>query len=181
MDDETGRASKNGKRRRWLLAIDPVFEGGRRGKRAQAWDVEDQLIAVAMFGDVTIDLSEAHSAPDEIEIEAYALLRDVDVLVPEGTHVELFGGVLRGNLENSVSCHPRRATQAHRAHPWSLSARRRHRQHCATPVLSERRPWCSAALTATSKPLRQSRFAVAEGPDGQGNRVLHRADLAHAT
>jgi len=106
MDDETGRASKNGKRRRWLLAIDPVFEGGRRGKRAQAWDVEDQLIAVAMFGDVTIDLSEAHSAPDEIEIEAYALLRDVDVLVPEGTHVELFGGVLRGNLDNSVPVIP---------------------------------------------------------------------------
>lgn len=95
-------AADVGRRRRWLLAIDPVFEGGRRGKRAQAWDVEDELIAVAMFGDVTIDLSRTRSAPDEIDIEAYALLRDVVVLVPEGTHVELFGGVLRGDLENHV-------------------------------------------------------------------------------
>jgi hypothetical protein len=91
-----------GKRRRWLLAIDPVFEGGRRGERAQAWDVEDELIAVAIFGDVTIDLSRTRSAPNEVDIEAYALLRDVDVLVPEGTHVELFGGVLRGDLQNQV-------------------------------------------------------------------------------
>ncbi len=91
-----------GKRRRWLLAIDPVFEGGRRGKRAQAWNVEDELIAVAILGDVTIDLSRTRSAPAEIDIEAYALLRDVDVLVPDGTHVELFGGVLRGDLENHV-------------------------------------------------------------------------------
>ncbi len=91
-----------GKRRRWLLAIDPVFEGGRRGERAQAWDVEDELIAVAILGDVTIDLSRTRSAPAEVDIEAYALLRDVDVLVPEGAHVELFGGVLRGDLENHV-------------------------------------------------------------------------------
>jgi predicted membrane protein len=85
-----------------LLAIDPVFEGGRRGKRAQAWDVEDELIAVAILGDVTIDLSQTRSAPHDVDIEAYALLRDVDVLVPEGTHVELSGGVLRGELENHV-------------------------------------------------------------------------------
>jgi hypothetical protein len=99
---DTGTSRTAGKRRRWLLAIDPVFEGGRRGRRAQAWDVEDQLVAVAMLGDVTIDLSQARSLPAEVEIEAYALLRDVDVVVPAGTHVELFGGVLRGDLDNSV-------------------------------------------------------------------------------
>jgi hypothetical protein len=91
-----------GRRRRWLLAIDPVFEGGRKGKRARKWDVEDELIAVALLGDVTIDLSETKTAPPEIHIEAYAILRDVDVLVGEGTHVELGGGVLRGDLSNEV-------------------------------------------------------------------------------
>lgn len=106
MDNETGTSRTTGKRRRWLLAIDPVFEGGRRGERAQAWDVEDELVAVALLGDVTIDLSQARSAPAEIEIEAYALLRDVDVVVPEGTHVELFGGVLRGDLDNTVPAIP---------------------------------------------------------------------------
>jgi len=106
MEDENGASRATGKRRRWLLAIDPVFEGGRREKRAQAWEVEDELVAVAMLGDVTIDLSQVRSAPSEIDIEAYALLRDVDVLVPEGTHVELFGGVLRGDLENAVPAIP---------------------------------------------------------------------------
>jgi hypothetical protein len=89
-------------RRRWLLALDPVFEGGRTGKRAHTWDVEDELIAVAVLGDVTIDLSDTKSAPPEVHIEAYAILRDVDVLVGEGTHVELGGGVLRGDLSNEV-------------------------------------------------------------------------------
>jgi hypothetical protein len=89
-------------RRRWLLALDPVFEGGRKGKRAQSWDVEEELIAVALLGDVTIDLSDTKSAPPEVHIEAYAILRDVDVLVGEGTHVELGGGVLRGDLSNQV-------------------------------------------------------------------------------
>jgi len=99
-----------GHRRRWLLALDPVIEG-RPGKRAQAWDVEDELIAVALLGDVTIDLSRARSAPDEVVIDAYAVFRDVDVLVAEGMHVEMSGGVLRGELRNAVPAVP--AEQRH--------------------------------------------------------------------
>ena len=95
-----------GKRRRWLLGLEPIFEGGRHGRHAQAWDVEDELIAVAFVGDVVIDLSQTKSAPAEIAIDAYAILRDVDVLVAEGTHVELFGGVLRGDLRNEVPAVP---------------------------------------------------------------------------
>ncbi len=91
-----------GRRRRWLLALDPVFEAGRQGKRARAWDVEDELIAVALLGDVTIDLSDTRSAPAEIAIDAYAIGRDVDVLVGPRVHVELFGGVVRGDLRNDV-------------------------------------------------------------------------------
>jgi hypothetical protein len=49
-DDEQRRAP--GKRRRWLLGLEPISEGGLKGKRAQAWDVEDELIAVALLGDV---------------------------------------------------------------------------------------------------------------------------------
>jgi hypothetical protein len=48
-----------GRRRRWFLGLEPIFEAGRKGKRAQTWDVEDDLIAVALLGDVTIDLSQA--------------------------------------------------------------------------------------------------------------------------
>jgi hypothetical protein len=91
-----------GRRRRWLLALDPVFEAGRKGKRALAWDVEDELIAVALLGDVTIDLSDTRSAPVEIGIDAYAIVRDVDVLVGPRVRVELSGGVVKGDLRNDV-------------------------------------------------------------------------------
>ena len=104
MDDaaQDKPASTAGPRRRWLLALDPVFEGGRKGRRAHSWDVEEELIAVALLGDVTIDLSDTKSAPPEVHVEAYAIFRDVDVLVGAGTHVELGGGVLRGDLSNEV-------------------------------------------------------------------------------
>ena len=91
-----------GRRRRWFLGLEPIFEGGRRGKHAQTWDVEDELVAVALLGDVSIDLSQARSLPVDIAIEAYAILRDVDVLVPEGTRVELSGGVVRGDLRDEA-------------------------------------------------------------------------------
>ncbi len=102
MSDRPRSGQGTGKRRRWFLGLEPIFEAGRKGKRAQTWDVEDELIAVALFGDVTIDLSQTRSTPAEVAIEAYAILRDVDVLVPEGTHVELSGGVVRGDLRNEV-------------------------------------------------------------------------------
>jgi len=92
------------KRRRWLLGLEPIFEGGwlHKGKRAGRWDVEGELSAVALFGDVTIDLSQTRSVPSEIAIDAWAIFRDVDVTVPKGTHVELSGGGLRGHLTNET-------------------------------------------------------------------------------
>jgi len=95
-----------GKRRRWFLGIEPIFEAGRHGERAQAWEVEDELVAIAVLGDVTIDLSQAKSAPAVIDINAYAIIRDVEVLVGEGTHVEMSGGVYRGDLRNEVPAVP---------------------------------------------------------------------------
>lgn len=100
-----------GRRRRWLLGLDPIFEGGRRGQRARDWDVEDELIAVALLGDVTIDLSQTATAPAVIDIRAYAIIRDVDILVAPGTHVEMFGGVWRGDLDNHVPAVPEEQRQ----------------------------------------------------------------------
>ncbi len=114
-EDEQGE--RIGRRRRWLLGLEPIFEGGRHGQRARDWDVEDELVAVALLGDVTIDLSQTKSAPAEIDINAYAIIRDVDILVAEGTHVEMFGGVWRGDLDNHVPAvldeHPDRVVRIH--------------------------------------------------------------------
>lgn len=97
-----GEHPHGGPRRRWLLALDPIFEAGREGSRARAWDVEDELVAVALLGDVTIDLSDTRSAPAVIAVDAYAILRDVDVVVGPRVRVELFGSVVRGDLRNDV-------------------------------------------------------------------------------
>lgn len=85
--DSTG----TGRRRRWFVAVDPIFEAGREGPLARAWDVEDELVAVALLGDVTIDLTHTRSTPREVAIDAYAIAigRDVDILVDAGDHIEI--------------------------------------------------------------------------------------------
>jgi hypothetical protein len=91
-----------------LLGLEPIFEGGwlHKGRRGERWDVEDKLVVIALFGDVTVDLTHTNSAPDTIDIEAWAIFRDVDVTVPSGTHVELTGGGLRGHLRNEATALP---------------------------------------------------------------------------
>lgn len=95
-------------RTRWLLGLEPILEGGwlHRDKRARSWDVESKLAAVALLGDVTIDLSRAKSLPAEIAINAYAALRDVDVFVGMNTHVELSGRADNDHLRNDVLAVP---------------------------------------------------------------------------
>ena len=93
------------KSRRYLLGLEPFFEGGwlHKGARATRWQVEEHLVALAIFGDVTIDLTEVKILPAQIEIRAYALGRDVDVLVPEGTRVQLVGRKNNGHLKDQAT------------------------------------------------------------------------------
>ena len=91
-----------GKRRRWLLGLEPFFEAKMEGKRAAEWNVEDELVAVAFLGDVTIDLSHAGLAEREIVISAWAIVRDVEIIVSPGTRVELFGSVVWGDLTSMI-------------------------------------------------------------------------------
>jgi hypothetical protein len=92
------------RRRRWLLGVEPIFEGGwlHRGARARRWDVEDELIAVSVLGDVTVDLAAAQTLPAVVVVKAFALGRDVDVLVANGTRVELSGRPGNDHLTNEV-------------------------------------------------------------------------------
>jgi hypothetical protein len=78
---------------RWLLGIEPVFEGGwfHKKEHARSWDVEEHLTAVALLGDVVVDLAAARSLPALVELHAYPILRDVEVRVPDGASVEVTG------------------------------------------------------------------------------------------
>ena len=93
---------------RHMLGLDPVFEGGwrRRGRRARRWDAEGRITAVALFGDVTVDLAGAHSVPSVVEISAWALFRDVTILVAPGTHVDVVGDSFIGEVHNAVPALP---------------------------------------------------------------------------
>jgi hypothetical protein len=102
--DTQGQQGPARRRRRWLLGLEPIFEGGwlHKGRRARRWDVEPELVALALLGDVTIDLAATRSAPDQVVVNAYAIFRDVDVLVAPGTHVELAGRANNDHLNNDA-------------------------------------------------------------------------------
>jgi hypothetical protein len=66
------------------------------------WDVEDELVAIAVLGDVMVDLAGARTLPPVLLVKAFALGRDVDVHVAEGTHVELSRRPRKDHLSNDV-------------------------------------------------------------------------------
>ena len=93
-----------------LPAVEPV-RGPNRLRRVMLgifWDsrragpqpLEDEITAIALLGDAVIDLREAKATSKQITIRAYALLNDVDVIVPEGVAVELSGVALVGDNRN---------------------------------------------------------------------------------
>jgi predicted membrane protein len=100
--------AKMDKKRRYLLGLEPIFEGGwlHKGKRAHDWNVEKELVAVSILGDVTIDLTKVKSLPSEVQIDAYAIGRDVDIIVPARTHVQMNGRANNGHLNNGAPSVP---------------------------------------------------------------------------
>jgi hypothetical protein len=90
----TGPAHRPDKLRRVMLGI---FWDSRR---ARSQPLEDEITAIALLGDAIIDLRGAKATSEEITIRAYALLNDVDVIVPEGAAVELSGVAIVGDNKN---------------------------------------------------------------------------------
>ena len=96
-----------------LPARDPVRGPGRLrrvmlgifwdSRRAGPQPLEDEITAIALLGDAVIDLRQAKATSKEITIRAYALLNDVDVIVPEGVAVELTGVAVVGDNRNMAT------------------------------------------------------------------------------
>ncbi len=102
------------RRPRHMLGLEPVFEGGwlHLGRRARRWNAERRISALALFGDAVVDLAAAHSVPEVVDISAWAVLRDVTILVPPGTHVDVVGDSFVGEVHNATPMVP----AAHRTH-----------------------------------------------------------------
>jgi hypothetical protein len=105
MTDAGGHSTQKAPaRHRWLLGLEPIFEGGwfHKGARARSWNAEEYLTAIALFGDVIVDLAAAQKLPAHVEVHAYALLRDIEVLVPRGTTVEVTGGSVDNHVKSEA-------------------------------------------------------------------------------
>ena len=82
-----------------------------RSRRAGPQPLEDEITAIALLGDAVIDLRGAKAISKEITIRAYALLNDVDVIVPEGVAVELSGVAVVGDNRNMTRPVPARTSR----------------------------------------------------------------------
>ena len=84
-------------KRRWVVA---VMSGATRKGR---WRADRRVGAFAWWGSVLIDLREAELDGGDIEIEAWAFMGSVTVVVPEGIPVETSGFVLMGGRTTRIA------------------------------------------------------------------------------
>jgi hypothetical protein len=82
--------------REWVLAI--MGDSKRQGR----WRVERPLAALAVMGDVLLDLRGAEVPQGEVDITATAVMGDVKIYVPDGVDVELSGIAVMGDKQVEV-------------------------------------------------------------------------------
>ncbi|GAA3180101.1 DUF1707 SHOCT-like domain-containing protein [Nonomuraea roseoviolacea] len=84
------------RRRRWFVGV--MGDTKRRG----AWRIDQELGAVAVMGDVLLDLREAEARTDVVDITAVSVMGDVKIIVPDGVHVDLDGMAVMGDKRVDV-------------------------------------------------------------------------------
>ena len=82
--------------REWVVAV--MGDSRRQGR----WRVERPLAAVAVMGDVVLDLRGAEVPQGEVDISATAVMGDVKVYVPDGVDVQLSGIAVMGDKKVMV-------------------------------------------------------------------------------
>jgi uncharacterized protein DUF1707/cell wall-active antibiotic response 4TMS protein YvqF len=85
-----------GRDREWVVAV--MGDSKRQGR----WRVERPLAAVAVMGDVVLDLRGAEVPRGDVDIVATAVMGDVKVYVPDGVDVELSGVAVMGDKQLKV-------------------------------------------------------------------------------
>ncbi|GAA3128912.1 DUF1707 domain-containing protein [Planomonospora alba] len=87
---------RGGRARRWFVAV--MGDSKRRGK----WRIDGELGAVAVMGDVVLDLREAEVRTGVVDIAATAVMGDVKIIVPDGVDVDLEGLAVMGDKRVDV-------------------------------------------------------------------------------
>ena len=82
--------------REWVVALMGV------SKRQGRWRVERPLTAVAVMGDVVLDLRGAEVPQGDVDITATAVMGDVKIYVPDGVDVQLSGIAVMGDKKVEV-------------------------------------------------------------------------------
>ena len=82
--------------RDWVVAV--MGDSRRQGR----WRVEGPLAAVAVMGDVVLDLRGAEVPHGDVDLVATAIMGDVTVYVPDGVDVELSGVAVMGDKQVQV-------------------------------------------------------------------------------
>lgn len=85
------------------VAPDNVIAIMSGADRKGRWSVKPRTRAVAFWGGVKLDLRDAVIASDVVDIEAWAVMGSVHVIVPEGIPVELSGLVVMGGRTSRVA------------------------------------------------------------------------------
>jgi hypothetical protein len=86
--------------KRWLVAI----MGST--KHTGRWRIGDSNAAVALMGECDIDLRGAEVDAAEVTINAYALMGEVKIIVPEGVDVDFSGFAFMGEKKAKLSTKP---------------------------------------------------------------------------
>jgi hypothetical protein len=82
--------------REWVVAV--MGDSKRRGR----WRVERPLAALAVMGDVVLDLRGAEVPRGDVDITATAVMGDVKIFVPDGVDVQLSGIAVMGDKKVEV-------------------------------------------------------------------------------
>jgi hypothetical protein len=82
--------------REWVVAV--MGDSKRQGR----WRVERPLAALAVMGDVVLDLRGAEVPQGDVDIIATAVMGDVKVYVPDGVDVQLTGVAVMGDKKVEV-------------------------------------------------------------------------------
>src|SRR3954447_16480502 len=89
-------SSGSGKPRKWIVAV--MGDAKRKGK----WRIDQEIGAVCVMGDVTLDLRQAEVRSNEVDIVATCVMGDIKIIVPDGVDVELTGMTIMGDKKVKV-------------------------------------------------------------------------------